>query len=554
MKSFAKINTKEDIDQLLQFFDKNVIASKTNLKGIITYASKAYQKISGYSEDELIGSPHNIVRDPSMPKEVFENMWNTIKSNNIWEGEVRNRKKDGTFYWLKAIISPFYEKGVLVGYSAIREDITAKKELENLNKNLELKVEQRTVEIENQFYYDSLTDLGSYQALNVDVQKSDFMFTTLILINIDNFQNINSLYGFDVGNDVLKEFADCLNSFNTNGTYKIYRIYADEFVLFSNSEFKSIETYYDDLMTLKHTVDNYKFYIKPLDERINIDVTMGVSLGQENPITTVDMALRYAKKHRVWFKAYNSNINLKDKLKQTLFWKDKIKSALLEDRIIPVFQPILNRKQETIKYEVLLRMRDDDGSLISPYKFLEEAINSKQYNNIAKVIFQKTFELMKTTNKLFSINISYDDIYNNDLISFIEEIILKSPDVAKQLVIEILETSAIEDDTIMKEFTNKFRQYGVKIAIDDFGTGHSNLSHILNIDPDYLKIDGAFIKNINEDKQSFAMVKSIVAFCKELDIQVIAEFVHSAEVFKTLYDLDIDEFQGFYFSEPKEEI
>jgi two-component system chemotaxis sensor kinase CheA len=127
-------NLNQELDALIDSFDTHVIASRTDLRGKITYASKAYQEISGYTSEELIGKPHSIVRHPEMPKEAFENMWNTIQDKKLWTGEVKNLKKDGSYYWVKANIAPYYDKtGKHVGYSAIRTDITAQKEVEKLN-------------------------------------------------------------------------------------------------------------------------------------------------------------------------------------------------------------------------------------------------------------------------------------------------------------------------------------------------------------------------------------------------------------------------------------
>ena len=110
--------------------DENIIMSTTDLKGVITTASTAFCGISGYSKEELIGKPHNIVRHPDMPKSAFEEMWRTIESGNIWHGEVKNLKKDGNIYWVDATISPEYDKDKNhIGYSAIRHDITYKKEV-----------------------------------------------------------------------------------------------------------------------------------------------------------------------------------------------------------------------------------------------------------------------------------------------------------------------------------------------------------------------------------------------------------------------------------------
>ncbi len=131
-KEIEKLN--QELDAMMDSFDTYVIASRTDLKGIITYASKAYENISGYTKEELIGKPHNIVRHPDMPKSAFKDMWATIKSGKLWVGEVKNLKKDGDFYWVKAYVAPYYNKdNKHIGYSAIRLDITDKKKVEELH-------------------------------------------------------------------------------------------------------------------------------------------------------------------------------------------------------------------------------------------------------------------------------------------------------------------------------------------------------------------------------------------------------------------------------------
>ena len=126
-----------ELDAFIDTFDTHVIASRTDLKGVITYASKAYQEISGYGKEELIGSPHNMIRHPDMPTSALKDLWETIHAGNLWVGEVKNLRKDGSFYWVKASISPYYNKnGEHVGYSAIRLDITAQKEIEELHNSV----------------------------------------------------------------------------------------------------------------------------------------------------------------------------------------------------------------------------------------------------------------------------------------------------------------------------------------------------------------------------------------------------------------------------------
>jgi len=147
LKSLVRHKTAE-IRRLLKAFDKNVIASKTDPDGTITYVSEAFCEISGFTEAELLGKAQNVVRDPEMPKAVFKDLWKTIRSGKQWRGEVRNKKKNGGYYWVEAIITPEYDKDQnLLGYSAIRQDITSKKEVEDLTVNLEKKVKERTTDL-----------------------------------------------------------------------------------------------------------------------------------------------------------------------------------------------------------------------------------------------------------------------------------------------------------------------------------------------------------------------------------------------------------------------
>ena len=138
-----------EMAQLMHNMDKNVITSETDNDGIITYVSQAFCDISGYSKEELIGKSHSIMRHPDMGKSIFNDLWKTIKDNKTWEGEVKNLKKDGSFYWVHAIISPKCTKsGGSCGFTAIRYDITDKKEVEDLTQNLEIRIEERTKELE----------------------------------------------------------------------------------------------------------------------------------------------------------------------------------------------------------------------------------------------------------------------------------------------------------------------------------------------------------------------------------------------------------------------
>ncbi len=128
------IDPEEEYYKLLDVYSENVIASKTDLKGYIVYVSDAFCDISGYAREELIGQPHSIVRHPDMPSSLFKELWETIKSSKIFKAEIKNKKKDGGFYWVDVTIAPMFDAfNNIVGYTAVRHDITTQKELEVLN-------------------------------------------------------------------------------------------------------------------------------------------------------------------------------------------------------------------------------------------------------------------------------------------------------------------------------------------------------------------------------------------------------------------------------------
>jgi len=133
---YRVLTQKEKLNKLLELYDKHVIFSTTDAKGVITHVSEAFCKISGFNEGDLVGQPHNVVRHKDMPKEVFRELWETVQSGETWKGEIHNIKKDGGSYWVEAEIEPLFEEKRIIGYSSIRNDITDRKEIEIIQKDI----------------------------------------------------------------------------------------------------------------------------------------------------------------------------------------------------------------------------------------------------------------------------------------------------------------------------------------------------------------------------------------------------------------------------------
>jgi EAL domain-containing protein (putative c-di-GMP-specific phosphodiesterase class I) len=145
--------------------------------------------------------------------------------------------------------------------------------------------------------------------------------------------------------------------------------------------------------------------------------------------------------------------------------------------------------------------------------------------------------------------VSIEDIVNSEFIDFLEHDLI-SKKIAHLITFELLESESITDYKKVISFIDRVKKLGCKIAIDDFGSGYSNFTYLLKLKPDYIKIDGSSVKNIHTDENSYLITKTINDFAHNLGIKTIAEFVHCEEVFTILKELGVDEFQGFYFSEP----
>jgi diguanylate cyclase (GGDEF)-like protein len=401
--------------------------------------------------------------------------------------------------------------------------------------------------LQTQLYKDPLTNLENRFALLEHIRRS--RVPVVILIDIDSFKTINELYGTEIGNEILIRFSKILNNFSQKKGFDLFRIGADEFVMFDDTAHLDIKRYKQDALELFEIVKENPIYIKNINETIEIDITVGISFEKNGTLDKADIALNSAKTDKKNFAIYSVSIDPTKKLKNIIIWKKEIKDAIEEDRFIPFLQPIVDKNQKIVKYESLMRMKKTKTIFIPPYEFLDIAIQSKQYHQISKIIINKSIDVFKNKNYEFSINLNYLDIANKNFHKELKNMI-KKYDIKNRIIFEITESEDIKNFQIVKDFVKKFKKEGVRFAIDDFGSGYSNFYNILEIAPDFLKIDGSLIENIDSDKNSYELVKAISHFAKELNIKTIAEFVHSKKIFDIVFALDIDYFQGYYFGKP----
>jgi EAL domain-containing protein (putative c-di-GMP-specific phosphodiesterase class I) len=278
-------------------------------------------------------------------------------------------------------------------------------------------------------------------------------------------------------------------------------------------------------------------------------MTCGVANGKNALLEKADIALNFAKTKKLSFAIYNEK-NLEMNIhQQNIHWRQKILDAIAQDAIVPYFQKIMNTKDvQTEKYECLMRLVDGD-KVFSPYLFLEVAKETRLYHQLTRIMIVKCFEFFSHTKASFSLNISLLDIENPKTVAFLEEYIVRYA-MGERLILELLESEDIMVSHQFLPFVDKMKALGVRFALDDFGSGYSNFSFVLKIAPSYLKIDGSLIKNIIEDKNSYNIVQAIVAFAKEINAEVIAEYVENEQQVKVLQACGVYLLQGYYFSIP----
>jgi diguanylate cyclase (GGDEF)-like protein len=406
--------------------------------------------------------------------------------------------------------------------------------------------------LEHQLLTDTLTSLPNRDALLRDLSLRPCY--ALMLLNIDNFKEINDFYGNSIGDEALLALSNSIRNVIASSPMSLYKMPSDEYALTLDEPLTESK-----LETLRHTLFEYLHvnYYDFSGAHIYISLTMGMDICPNACIehghqllTNADMALMMAKKRHLSFLVYDETMQIKQEYQNNLLWSKKVKEAIEENRFILYYQPIIDpHTHSVVEYEALIRLIDTDGAIIAPNIFLPAAKQSRLYPLITRFVVESIFTKLETTAHRISINLSVDDILDTPTREFIFEHVRHSSH-AYRVIFELLESEGIENYTEVSSFIAEVKQYGCAIAIDDFGTGYSNFSHILRLNVDLLKIDGSLIRNIDFDTNAQTIITAVTKFSKRLGIKTVAEFVHSQAVHDKCIELGIDYLQGYHLGKP----
>ncbi len=282
------------LETYIRVVDNNVLTSSTDAEGVITYVSDAFCKTSGYSEEELLGKKHNILRHPDMPDEIFVQMWGTITQGKNWQGELKNRRKDGSALWIEMTIEPtFDEEQAIVGYTAIRHDIGDKKRIEELT------------------HTDPLTGVYNrrffYEIMDKELRRTVRYGRRLCfaMIDIDFFKNYNDTYGHYEGDRVLVSVCDRIKSLLRRGDDYLFRLGGEEFGIVCHCPDTSVLGEYAE--RIRKSVEGMRIDHSASGVSSYVTISIGVTIVRPERQVTLDEI--YIKADRALYKAKNEGRN-----------------------------------------------------------------------------------------------------------------------------------------------------------------------------------------------------------------------------------------------------
>lgn len=542
--------------ELKKALDQHAIVATTNSKGVITSVNEKFCNISQFSAAELIGKTHALVNSGTHPPRFFKTMWQTIRSGQVWSGEVCNRAKDGSLYWVNSTVVPFIdENNKPYKYIAIRADITDRK----------LAVQN----VHRLAMYDELTNLPNRRHL-IDKAKSlakskhhtQGHSYALLLIDLDNFKMINDTLGHSIGDLLLKEVSRRLESIVLSPNL-IARLGGDEFVILlddptyiKDGDFHSVDSFAQNIRETISRVfylDGYEVHTTP---SIGLTIINACDFELSEALKQADIAMYHSKERgRNMISFYDP------KLQASILERNEINQGLInaiaKKELNVVYQPIHNTSKELIGYEALLRWDSPKLGSVSPDVFIPIAEETKQINQIGQWVLEQVCEEMSKNdaysnpNLSVAVNVSALQFQDPNFVPQVLETINRFSIQPSRLKLELTEGVILMGTEMLIKRMKDLKNLGINLSLDDFGTGYSSLSYLTRFPIDTLKIDKSFIDKMLISSEDESVVKAILTLATSLGKNVIAEGVESEEQFQYLKRLGCQFFQGYLLGKPQ---
>ncbi|BDX20105.1 hypothetical protein MFKK_29150 [Halopseudomonas aestusnigri] len=527
----------------------------TDAQTRIIKANRAFSAITGYSEAEVLGQPTRILGSGHQGAEFYQQMWKALYESGGWQGEIWNRRKSGEAFpeWLT--ISAVHDaKGRLTNYVASLTDISERKDAEE--------------KIQHLAFYDPLTNLPNRRLMRQRLEQAlvvcrrEQHYAALIFLDLDDFKNVNDLYGHQIGDGMLCQVAERLrHALRERDT--VARFGGDEFVvLLEGPEVNATEaaTQVEHIGRKLLQTLREPYLIK--DQVFSSSASLGIVLFNDEQ-HTADELMQYADLSMYSAKAAGKDMlsfydpQMQAVVSMRIELEEDIRRGLAQEEFVLYLQPQADASGNFEGAEALVRWQHPSRGLLAPGVFIDIAERSGLIESLDLAILRQGCELLarwaqqpQTATLSLAVNISARLLYRDDFVCQVREILQQTGASALQLKLEITESLLLTDVDKAVSRMQLLREMGVRFAIDDFGTGYSSMAYLQRLPLDQLKIDQSFVRGLPDDKGNIAIVRAILSMAEGLELEVIAEGVEHPAQQDILRLHGCRHFQGYLFGKP----
>ena len=482
----------------------------------------------------------------------IENFYTTSISGALLSGEVSHAKGENVYANYTFVTTALSESAdahvilrerELKNMSELQEDNTQMLNylLVNANRHLNEELQDQQAKIQDAMFYNQVLGVNNQLKYLYDQEKKELDKAAVFYLN--NERMLRLFAGITKTYAVLKETYEKIRTYYLPKGVSLYSYEDTSFLLAADRAVAKTE-----FIGIVEKISDHLAGIRC--EEVDLACTVAVAFGREDMMSHLEAAMRYARSHKLSLVQFDEIRDETKKEAEEIHMLHIIREALQYKRVKPYFQEIYNNKGGKKRmFESLMRIFDGDGKIYFPNQFLPVAKEYDLYESLSELMVETVIDMFRDQDIRVTINLNVQDIYDRKMLRMIFEN-MQSVTYPENFVFEIVESEEITDYAYIREFADRIHEYGARVAIDDFGSGFSNLLHVLQIEADYIKIDGAIIRTITEDPHCLEFIRLINGWCTGNNQEVIAEYVENEKIQNIMTEIGVAHSQGYFFSKP----
>lgn len=520
----------------------------TNSKGRILWVNPAFFRNSGYTFEEAVGQTLRLLKSGLQPPSFYDHLWKTILSGDVWQGEIINRRKDGSFYTEEMTITPVTdERGRISHFIAIKQDVTQRKKAEET--------------VQHMAFYDPLTDLPNRNNLidrihrAIRAEDGGGHPIGLILIDLDRFKEVNETLGHLRGDTLLKELGLRLQSVLFEPDV-VAHLGADLFAVLLPKLAKA-----EDIHLVIEKIQKLLLSPFSIDSLpVAVEASVGVALYPEHARTSeellrrADIAMHAAKESGSGHALYDPTLDKHHP--QRLALMAELRQAIEQNHLLLHYQPKVSiRDKKTVGAEALVRWNHPQQGMIPPDEFIGPAERTGLIHPMTYWLLRTAIQQCREWRRagveiVVSANLSARNLLDPKLPGTVVEL-LRDGEVAPEFIqFEITESAIMTDPAHAQKMMFNLRDIGIRFSIDDFGIGYSSLKYLQKLPVDQIKVDKSFVMHMTQNIGDAKIVRSTIDLAHNLGLRVVAEGVESENILNRLDEMNCDLAQGYFFTKP----